>query len=141
MPEIEVSAVPVPKARARLGKGGRVFTPRTTELAEHWIRDCWERSGFGRLEGPVYVEIRARLVRPRGHFGTGRNATRLLPSAPRWPAVKPDLDNYAKTALDALRGVAFTDDGQVVTLLLAKFYAREHETPGWRIGVFPMLED
>lgn len=137
MPEIELPGTPIPKARPRLGRGGRVFTPRSTQVAEHWIRETWERSGFGRMDGAVYVEVRVRLVRPRGHFG----ARGLLPSAPRWPAVRPDLDNYAKTALDALRGVAFTDDGQVVRCYLAKTYAREDEAPGWRIGVYVMEDE
>lgn len=141
MPEIEVSSPPVPKARPRLGKGGRVFTPRTTELAEHRIRQAWLMSGFACSQdyaGPLYVEVLVRVARRVGHFGSGRNASRLLPSAPRWPAVRPDLDNYAKTALDALRGVAFQDDGQIVRLYLAKVYARDGEVPGWRIGVYPM---
>ena len=34
---------------------------------------------------------------------------------------KPDCDNIAKAVLDALNGVAFDDDAQVVTLLVRKF--------------------
>ena len=146
MPEIEVPSPPVPKARPRLGKGGRVFTPRTTELAEDRIRQAWDSqiAGWGPAApgfyGALDVVLLVRVMRPVGHYrmSRGERLAELLPSAPRWPAVRPDLDNYAKTALDALRGVAFQDDGQIVRLYLAKVYARDGEVPGWRIGVYPM---
>lgn len=34
---------------------------------------------------------------------------------------KPDCDNIAKAVLDALNGVAFDDDSQVVTLVVRKY--------------------
>ena len=139
MPEIEVLGYVVPKPRPRFGRG-RAFTPRTAEVAESEIRKAWVEAGWAKLDGPVYVEVSVRVPRNLGHFGTGRNAGRLLPSAPRWPSVRPDLDNYAKTALDALRKVAYADDGQIVRAYLAKVYAANGKAPGWRIGVFPMEE-
>lgn len=141
MPEIEVLVAPVPKARPRVAvRNGKAhaFTPRRTERAEDQIRQVWLESGFGIQPGPCYVDVLVRLARPLGHFGSGRNAARLLPSAPRWPAVLPDVDNYAKTALDALRRVAFEDDGRIVRLYLAKVYAGAGVAPGWRIGVFSL---
>ena len=135
MPEIEVHSPPVPKARPRFARG-RVFTPRTTELAEDRIRKAWLEAGWDLQTGALYVEVRARLARPATHFG--RRGT-LLPSAPRWPMVRPDLDNYAKTVLDALRSVAYRDDNQIVCAYLAKTYCEEGQDPGWVIGVFPIL--
>ena len=52
--------------------------------------------------------------RNRGDFGTGRNAGTLKPSAPRHPARRPDVDKYLRRILDALTGVVYEDDGQVV---------------------------
>jgi len=137
MPEIEVMSPPVPKARPRFGRG-RVFTPRGTELAEHRIRQVWIEAGYGPQPGALYVEVLARMARPLKHFGR-RGA--LLPSAPRWPAVKPDVDNLGKTVMDALKGAAFADDGQIVRLYLAKVYVREGESPSWKIGIHVMQED
>lgn len=137
MPAIEVIGYVVPKPRPRLGKG-RVFTPRNAELAEEQIRKAWVEAGHGQISGPLFVDVRVFLPRPTGHFGSGRNAAKLLPSAPRWPSVRPDLDNYAKTALDALRSVAYADDGQIVEAYLFKEYTVKDETPGWYIGVWPM---
>ena len=42
------------------------------------------------------------------------------------PTKKPDCDNIAKSVLDALNGIAYYDDAQVVTLTVDKLYS---ETP------------
>lgn len=39
------------------------------------------------------------------------------------PLTKPDTDNIAKAVLDALNGLAYTDDSQVVALTVNKLYA------------------
>ena len=38
------------------------------------------------------------------------------------PCVRPDVDKLARALLDALTGVAYEDDGQVVTLTVRKRY-------------------
>ena len=38
------------------------------------------------------------------------------------PAKKPDTDNIAKAILDALNGLAYYDDAQIVELTVAKRY-------------------
>ena len=39
------------------------------------------------------------------------------------PTKKPDCDNIAKIVLDALNGIAYYDDSQVVSLVVRKHYA------------------
>ena len=41
------------------------------------------------------------------------------------PITKPDADNYAKGILDALKGIVWEDDGQVVDLIARKYYSME----------------
>lgn len=41
------------------------------------------------------------------------------------PITKPDADNYAKGILDALKGIIWEDDGQVVDLIARKYYSAE----------------
>lgn len=72
-----------------------------------------------RIMGAVRVSLTFFLARPAGH--TGKKG--LLPSAPRYPAVKPDLDKLARSTLDALAVALLSDDARVVTLELAKRYA------------------
>lgn len=49
------------------------------------------------------------------------------------PAKRPDMDNIIKI-LDALNGIAWIDDAQVVSILARKLYA---ETPGLDIVIRP----
>lgn len=41
------------------------------------------------------------------------------------PTKKPDCDNIAKIICDALNGVAYKDDKQIVQLLVSKVYSVE----------------
>lgn len=117
---------PIPKARPRLGRG-RVFTPRTTELAEHRIRETWARDvGSVPLPGPVALHVTVYLRQPASLAKRDRATAR--------PTKRPDIDNFAKTVLDALNGVAFLDDAQVVILLARKEYA-QGAPPRWEIAV------
>ena len=42
-----------------------------------------------------------------------------------FPTKKPDTDNIAKAILDALNGLAYYDDAQVVNLEVQKRYSNE----------------
>lgn len=144
MPEIEVAAPPRGQQRHRTG-GGHEYTPTETLEAQRLIREAWLASGFGQVAGPgagLLVDVLARYARPAGHYGTGRNAARLRPSAPRWPATRRsfDWDNLGKLVGDALGGYAFPDDAAIVDGRVRKVYARDGEVPGWRIGVY-LMED
>ncbi len=52
------------------------------------------------------------------------------------PTTKPDSDNIAKMK-DALNGVVWRDDSQIVSLLVVKRYSR---TPLLRIGVWKWFD-
>jgi len=88
------------------------------------------------LDSPVQVTVTFFLTRPSGH--TGKKG--LLPSAPRYPKSRPDLDHYIRSTLDALTlaGV-FRDDARVVRIVAAKaFCSTEHPRPGASIVVEEM---
>jgi crossover junction endodeoxyribonuclease RusA len=87
------------------------------------------------MAGPVQVTVFYGLPRPKGHYGTGRNAETLRPSAPRFPAVKPDLDKLDRGLFDALTGLVWQDDAQVVAVTAHKVYG----DPGARVIVRQML--
>ena len=74
------------------------------------------------IAGPVAVSMAFYFARPKGHYGTGRNAGTLRASAPLLMTTMPDVDKLARCALDALTGVVFRDDAQVVLLHVGKNY-------------------
>lgn len=73
-------------------------------------------------EGPVALALTFTLQRPRGHYGTGRNARKLKPSAPWYVPTRPDTDKLLRAVLDALTGVGYRDDAQVAWVRMAKVY-------------------
>lgn len=64
--------------------------------------------------------------RPEGHYGTGRNANMLKPSAPYHSGGKPDRDNADKILLDTITRVKFwVDDARVCDGRIIKRYQRD----------------
>jgi Holliday junction resolvase RusA-like endonuclease len=70
------------------------------------------------LDGPLAVSFLFVLARPRGHFGKKG----LKPSAPAYPAVKPDVLKLARSTEDALTGILWRDDSRTVVLTARKVY-------------------
>lgn len=75
------------------------------------------------LGGGIRVALRFDMPRPQGHYGSGKNVAKLKPSAPMFHTTKPDIDKMARLLLDALKGIVWKDDSQVVGLQVAKRYA------------------
>lgn len=93
------------------------------------------KAGWGPANGPVVVDLVFYLPRPKGHYGSGRNAGVLKDSAPAVPTTKPDGDKLTRAALDALTTAAvYRDDSQVVDVRARKRFADGRE-PGVRVTV------
>lgn len=72
---------------------------------------------------PVRVSIRFEFTRPKGHFGSGRNTNAIKASRiTARPVGKPDLTNIVKRIEDALTGIVWRDDAQVVESWSIKLY-------------------
>ena len=125
--EITIPGPPIAKKRprfARIGKGVRTYSDQQTEEGKFLL--LAQQQVTEQMEGPLKVSCCFYMPRPKGHYGTGRNAGKLKASAPRWHTNKPDIDNYIKFLLDCLNGLAWKDDAQIVFLDAIKCYA---ETP------------
>lgn len=78
--------------------------------------------------GPVWFEEAVGLIvliyrpRPKGHFGSGKNANVLRDAAPEFPTTKPDTLKVVRAVEDSLTGIIWRDDSQVVRHWLAKDY-------------------
>lgn len=81
---------------------------------------------------PLEVAITFTFERAGGHFGTGRNANVLKPSAPAHFMKTPDVDKAIRAVLDALTTAGvWHDDRQVVTVTGRKVYATPTPSPSW----------
>lgn len=87
--------------------------------------------GRALLAGPLQVRFEFVMPRPKGHFG----AKGLKPSAPAWPTVKPDALKLTRSSEDALTGIVWVDDAQIVKETIEKRYAAPGEASGAVITV------
>lgn len=135
---IKVYGMPAPQGSKRhVGHGIMVESSKAVGPWREAIRHETQQhdGGFGRGV-PVSVDIQFYLPRPKGHFGTGRNADRLKPSAPSRPAGPPDIDKLERAVLDGIvAGGALHDDGQVAHVEKDKWYATENFPPGCVITI------
>lgn len=74
------------------------------------------------IAGPVEIEMHFFRVRPRTHYGAGKNATKIKPKSPKYPISAPDVDKLARAVNDALKGVIWRDDSQVVRQVACKHW-------------------
>lgn len=118
MPEFELGFVPT-KRRPRFGKG-RTFDPPANRRERADIRKAWEEQvGEWKADGPVGVEIDVYRKLPK---------SKPLRVESESDTIKPDVDNIAKAIMDALNGVAFDDDSQVVRLRCSKHPRKRRES-------------
>lgn len=121
-----VEGKPQGKARARTfydKRAGKMrsITPEQTKSYEDLIRWSYRAAGGQYLwEKTLQVSIQAFYPIPKSFSKTKWNDAnmRLLR-----PTTKPDCDNIIKVVLDALNGVAYYDDKQVVCVSCSKYYA------------------
>jgi Holliday junction resolvase RusA-like endonuclease len=95
-------------------------------------------SGAELLHGPLHLSLVFCLARPKGHFGSGRNADVVKPSAPRYPTVKPDATKLTRAVEDAMTGIVWRDDAQVVDQYVTKVYDEPERVV---VTVRPMEEE
>jgi hypothetical protein len=112
------------------GAAGRVWRGQVAEAGAKAM------AGRELLDGALYVELTIIRQRGPGHFGTGRNRGRLLPSAPAYPAVMPDVLKLSRSTEDALNGVVWRDDSRNVCMHIEKVYADPGEPTGAHIKVW-----
>ena len=108
--------------------GGVIIAPTNSKKQKQWMSDVKkfgkEACGDGPLYlGPVILTIDFKLMRPKNHYGTGRNAGVLKKSAARYHLKKPDLTKLVRCTEDALKGVVWKDDSQVVRQNVGKYYS------------------
>ena len=120
-----VPGPPVGKQRARtVTQGGWVhsYTPAKTAAYESLVASTYKSSypGAEAATGAVQVVIHAFYKVPLS-WPLEKRKKALAGMIP--VSVKPDLDNVLKIVTDALNGVAWVDDKQIVYATVQKIYA------------------
>ena len=112
-----------PKAqkRHRFARG-HVYDPSAKDKRE-LLKVMKKHSPAYPIDEPVSIEFEFGMKRPKSHFGTGKNANKLKPSAPEYHTKKPDVDNIIKLVFDALNGEFWTDDSVIDEIVARKVWA------------------
>lgn len=108
---------------ARRGNHVSAYTPKNTAEYEEKIR-CEYLAAKDReawLNGEP-IEVRVTAYKKIPSSASKKERLRIKVERVR-PVTKPDVDNYLKIALDALNGVAYADDNQVVRAVAEKCYS------------------
>ena len=117
---IDIPMKPTPKGRPRMTRSGHTYTPDKTRAAEVVVkRDAQDAMGNATVpSGPVRVIIQLTFKQAKSNK-TSEHTQR------------PDADNCAKLVTDALNGVAYLDDSQIVRLEVEKLWGTEDRVEVW----------
>jgi Holliday junction resolvase RusA-like endonuclease len=139
MIRLNAYGVAVPKGSKKIvthGKGGvRLAVPRLVETEPQKVARWQELVAgaaliaIGDVPRPIFGKQVALAVRMEFRFERPSSVRRSYPS------VKPDIDKLARAVCDALTGLAWVDDSQVVDLHPVKRYCEAGESPGAAVEI------
>lgn len=145
--DLWVPGVPRPQGSMKMlttadGRAFGKYSDRTVDHRNAMIGWLVQKGCAVRHQGPVEVTCAFLFPRPKAHYGTGKNAARVRPSAPTRHTQTPDVDKLLRLVNDALTiaGV-LEDDSQVVRLVGGKAWATLELGPGTAIRVETLDED
>jgi crossover junction endodeoxyribonuclease RusA len=133
----EVEGTPRPQGSKRhVGRGIMIESSKYVAEWRSWVRLCAANAckGLHPLVGAVGVNVAFCFDRPKTHSTTKG----LRSNAPTYKVSKPDIDKLLRAVLDAMTGVCFADDSQVVAIYCTKKYSRAAVT---KVEVFNLMED
>jgi len=124
--KIVIPGTPVPQLRpraVRMGKGIRMYDPKKVKDYKKYVASVakqeWKQEP---LESALTVSI--DVYRDIQKSGSKKNK-QMKEDEIILPTNKPDITNYVKGIEDALNGIVYADDSQIVELIARKFYSHE----------------
>lgn len=147
----------MPRARYRVVEiPGRkpfvqTYTPKAADKRKDAVAQTWRNAGHGTYQQGVYVVLWAVFYFPRPKTHLDVHGSVKASYLQRRPASRGasrngqrtggDVDNCLKLVMDALSGVAYHDDAQIVRLEGEKRYVDQGQAPGVSqtvIGIDPV---
>ena len=109
-------------------KLGRVLITDANKKAAPWkamVSQAAIQEVSEMMDGPLRVRMEFVVPRPKGHYGSGKNENVLKSNAPAFPTSRPDVLKLGRNSEDALTGIVWRDDSQIVTEYLSKRYGSQ----------------
>lgn len=105
------------------------YTPAKTVVYEGMIRSRILDAAGSKVSFPVYGAGVPVRIKVQAFYAPPARTTKkdmvLIQEGKKLPLKKPDIDNILKAVCDALNGVAYKDDVQIVKTSAEKYYAHE----------------
>ena len=111
------------KARPRV-VNGHAFTPKKTSDYEKLVATCYKQQDGRYHLKPLRAVLTIFYSIPISYT---KKRIYAIKNGRELPCKKPDIDNVIKIILDALNGIAYKDDCQVVEVIAVKKYTEETE--------------
>ena len=119
-----VPGPPQGKGRPRFTRTGHAFTPAKTAEYERQIRQAYTRQCGQTF--PEDAALRVKIVAWFSVPASDSKARRDMKLKHKMlPIKKPDWDNIGKVICDALNGLAYRDDSQIVDGRVIKVYGEQ----------------
>lgn len=120
-----VRGAPQGKGRPRFTRSGHAYTPKKTVEYENRIvasyLEKYKKLLPFQSSDEIVIQITAVFEPPASASQVRKE--RMLQG--EFPTKKPDIDNICKAFMDAMNGVVYPDDKQVVAVVMKKVYG-EH---------------
>ena len=118
---VTIPGEPVSKGRPRMTKRGHTYTPKRTVDYERMVQTLFHSEyGSPKPEGPILLRLDLYFGIPKSRSKATRK--RMQQGLER-PCKRPDIDNCMKAVCDALNGIAYKDDSQIVAAVIQKFWS------------------
>ena len=124
--DFTIPGEPRGKGRPRFSRAGnyvRTYTPEQTASYENLIKVEYQNK-YGSFiydrETPLNMAVYAYYAIPKS---TSKKRRKMMLEGEIRPMKKPDADNILKVIADALNGVAYPDDVQIVSVGVNRHYS------------------
>lgn len=126
MKELTIDGVPVAKGRPRFSRYG-AYTPKKTQEYEEYVKMCWVAKYGGVQPSEQSLEVDIVFYLPIPKSVNKKQRAEMLDGRIKHTK-KPDIDNLIKSVLDALNGIAYSDDSKIIKVTAVKRYAETGST-------------
>lgn len=125
---------PIPQGSKNLSRAGAMYDQQGNDLKDWrkivcaYARQAMRRNPAAPAEVPMVCEVEFVMYRPK-------NLPKTKPTPPA--TKKPDVDKLQRAIGDAMTGVVYVDDSQIVRWMAEKRIAEPGEQMGARITLYP----
>ena len=114
-----------PKPQQRHRSNGRFQYDPSSKDKNKFLLQAKQFAPAKPITKDVELSITFCYKRPRNHYRSKNKELILKDDAPYYKSSKADLDNLVKFVCDALNGIFYKDDSQVVQIYASKVWGAE----------------